>query len=241
MRSRAAACTPRQISGRFKARGGRDGAGGPRGLIICLEAASAELRAQTIKLARHRGGHRSRRAPPPRSTVLVALPLPRVGTRRRRRLAPLVVQMISQLSGQPAFQGHSSSKAGSRPSVPVITTWIIPCVVEALIPRKGEGSCPRLGGTLMSSDGVRSGWCLGCPGQSGSAWGCLGRVGEGAGDQLRDPARLGPPGPDGCRRGARHHQVWRPSASGSGRWRSGSLEAGARSVGARRLFSCGGV
>ena len=47
--------TPRQISGRLKARGGRDGAGGPRGLIICLEAASAELRAQTVKLARHRG------------------------------------------------------------------------------------------------------------------------------------------------------------------------------------------
>lgn len=146
-------------------------------MIICLEAASAELRAQTVKLARHRGGHRSRRASPPRSTVLVALPLPRVGTRRRRRLAPLVVQMISQLSGQPAFQGHSSSKAGSRPSVPVITAWIIPCVVEALIPRKGEGSCPRLGGALMSSDGVRSGWCLGCPGRSRSAWGCLGRVG----------------------------------------------------------------
>ena len=30
-------------------------------------------------------------------------------------------QMIGQLSGQPAFQGHSSSEAGSRPSVPVIT------------------------------------------------------------------------------------------------------------------------
>lgn len=29
--------------------------------------------------------------------------------------------MIGQLSGQPAFQGHSSSEAGSRPSVPVIT------------------------------------------------------------------------------------------------------------------------
>lgn len=215
-------------------------------MIICLEAASAELRAQTVKaqtvkLARYRGGHRSRRAPPPRPTVLVALPLPRVGTRRRRRLSPLVVQMISQLSGQPAFQGHSSSKAGSRPSVPVITAWIIPCVVEALIPRKGEGSCPRLGGALMSSDGVRSGWCLGYPGLSGSAWGCFGRVGEGAGDQLRDPARLGPPGPDRCRRGARHHQVRRPSASRSWRWRSGSLGAGARSVEARRLFSCGGV
>lgn len=121
-------------------------------MIICLEAASAELRAQTVKLARHRGGHRSRSASPPRSTVLVALPLPRVGTRRRRRLSPLVVQMISQLSGQPAFQGHSSSKAGSRPSVPVITAWIIPCVVEALIPRKGEGSCPRLGGALADPD-----------------------------------------------------------------------------------------
>ena len=34
------------------------------------------------------GGHRSRRAPPPRSTVLAALPLPRVGTRRRSRPGP---------------------------------------------------------------------------------------------------------------------------------------------------------
>ena len=30
-------------------------------------------------------------------------------------------QMIGQFSGQPAFQGHSSSEAGSRPPVPVIT------------------------------------------------------------------------------------------------------------------------
>lgn len=29
----------------------------------------------------------------------------------------------------------------------------------------------------MSSGDVRSGWCLGCPGPSGSAWGC-GRVGD---------------------------------------------------------------
>ena len=43
MRSRAAACTPRQISGRLKARGGRDGAGEPRGLIVRLEAASADF------------------------------------------------------------------------------------------------------------------------------------------------------------------------------------------------------
>lgn len=50
-------------------------------------------------------GPRSRRGPPPRSTVLAALPLPRVGTRRRSRLAPLVAQVIGQLSGQPAFQG----------------------------------------------------------------------------------------------------------------------------------------
>ena len=48
-------------------------------------------------------------------------PVPRVGTRRRSRLAPPESQMIGQLSGQPAFQGHSSSKSGSRPSVPVIT------------------------------------------------------------------------------------------------------------------------
>lgn len=32
-------------------------------------------------------------------------PVPRVGTRRRSRLAPLVAQVIGQLSGQPAFQG----------------------------------------------------------------------------------------------------------------------------------------
>lgn len=30
----------------------------------------------------------------------------------------------------------------------------------------------------MSSDDVRSGWCLGCPGRSGSAWGCFRRVGD---------------------------------------------------------------
>ena len=48
-------------------------------------------------------------------------PVPRVGTRRRSRLAPLVAQVIGQLSGQSAFQGHSLSKAGSRPLVPVIT------------------------------------------------------------------------------------------------------------------------
>ena len=75
-------------------------------------------------------GERARPAPrrPPvpegptsESTVLAALPLPRVGTRRRSRLAPVVAQVIGQLSGQPAFQGHSSSEAGSRPSVPVIT------------------------------------------------------------------------------------------------------------------------
>lgn len=53
--SRAAACTPHQISGRLKARGGRDGAGGPRELIARLETANTELRAQTVKLARRRG------------------------------------------------------------------------------------------------------------------------------------------------------------------------------------------
>ena len=58
-----------------------------------------------------------------------------------------------------------------------VMLWIIPCIVEALISRRGEGSCPRLGSALMSSDEVRSGWCLGCLGRSGSAWGCVGRVG----------------------------------------------------------------
>ena len=71
--------------------------------------------------ARHRGGPPVSKGPTSESTVLAALPLPRVGTRRRSRLAPLVAQVIGQLSGQPAFQGHSLSKAGSRPSVPVIT------------------------------------------------------------------------------------------------------------------------
>lgn len=41
--------------------------------------------------ARPPGGHRSRRAPPPRSTVLAALPLPRVGTRRRSRSASVAI------------------------------------------------------------------------------------------------------------------------------------------------------
>ena len=28
--------------------------------------------------------------------------------------------------------------------------WIIPCIVEVLIPRKDEGSCPHPGSALMS-------------------------------------------------------------------------------------------
>ena len=55
--------------------------------------------------ARHRGGPPVSKGPTSESTVLAALPLPRVGTRRRSRLAPLVAQVIGQLSGQPAFQG----------------------------------------------------------------------------------------------------------------------------------------
>ena len=63
--------------------------------------------------------------------------------------------------------------------------------MEALIPRNDVGSCPRLGSVLMGLDGVCFGWCLGRFGRSGSAWGCFRRVGEEAGDQPRDPARLG--------------------------------------------------
>ena len=119
--------------------------------------------------------------------------------------------------------------------------WIISCIVEALIPRKDEGSYPHPGSTLMSSGDVRSGWCLGALADPDRSRGRFRRVGEGAGGQPRDSARLGPPDPDRCRREARHHQVWRPSASRSWRRRSGSLGAGARSVGARRLFYRGGM
>ena len=71
--------------------------------------------------ARHRGGHRSRRAPPPRSTVLAVVPFLVLGRADGADPAPPESLMIGQFSGQPAFQGHSSSEAGSRPSVPVIT------------------------------------------------------------------------------------------------------------------------
>ena len=66
-------------------------------------------------------GHRFRRAPPADQRSLAApasscWDAPTEPT----RLFPQF-QMIGQFSGQPAFQGHSSSEAGSRPPVPVIT------------------------------------------------------------------------------------------------------------------------
>ena len=56
-------------------------------------------------------------------------------------------QMIGQLSGQPAFQGHSSSKAGSRTSVPVITGPAAPPNCAPATPSattcNGEGPDPN--------------------------------------------------------------------------------------------------
>lgn len=64
--------------------------------------------------ARHRGRPPVSKGPTSESTVLAALPLPRVGTRRRSRPAPLVVQVIGQLSGQPASQGPLFEQSGEQ-------------------------------------------------------------------------------------------------------------------------------
>ena len=67
------------------------------------------------------------------------------GTRLRRRSATLPRE---------APGSRSSCATGRRRE----QSWTISCVAEALIPRKGEGSCPCVGSALMSSDDVRSGW-----------------------------------------------------------------------------------
>lgn len=67
------------------------------------------------------------------------------GTRRRCRSATFPREAPGSRSGCAAGRRREQS-------------WIISCVAEALIPRKGEGSRPPPGRTLMNSDDVRSGW-----------------------------------------------------------------------------------
>ena len=87
---------------------------------------------------------------------------------------------IGRMRPARAAAGHRSGLAGRPEGARSCQNleWIIPGIVEVLIPRKGEGSCLHPGSTLMSSRTARSGWCLGCPGRSGSAWGCFRRVGD---------------------------------------------------------------
>ena len=93
----------------------------------------------------------------------------------------------------------------------------------------------------MGSGDVRSGWCLGCPGRSGSAWGCFRRVGDELG--------VNPETLRGWVRQARIDAGDRPGTTTEGARRIKELEkevrelggGPTRSCGARRLFSCGRV
>ena len=71
--------------------------------------------------ARPAGGPPVSKGPTSESTVLAVVPFLVLGRADGADPPLSQFQVIGQLSGQPAFQGHSLSKAGSRPSVPVIT------------------------------------------------------------------------------------------------------------------------
>ena len=66
---------------------------------------------------------------------------------------------IGRMRPARAAAGHRSGLAGRPEGARSCQNleWIIPGIVEVLIPRKGEGSCLHPGSTLMSSRTARSG------------------------------------------------------------------------------------
>ena len=66
---------------------------------------------------------------------------------------------IGRMRPARAAAGHRSGLAGRPEGARSCQNleWIIPGIVEVLIPRKDEGSCPHPGSTPMSSDDARSG------------------------------------------------------------------------------------